>query len=444
MAGAPSVRRGAGSTAAGSLPHDPTAARRGPIKIGWDELNSNTVDARIRRQDAVAAQLAQAKTPAVLPQNANASSFWYKAPIYMALFGLLGGLAGWGIGQIMHFRPDPAAQAQDWLAARQQILDAQTIHTIDADEAKLAIQGIDRVANGNSYYQINTDPTLTDQQRQDRLAQLNAEQRRQDFMADLLFYGASGMMIALCLSAAEPIVSRNWTAAAVNAAVGTMLGAVGGVAASAVVGQVLAAVASLNALPEEMRPALARAACWGVLGLFMSIGPAIVMRNLRRMLVGLAGGLLGGCIGGLVYDPLFAYSQSDTLSRLVAISAIGLLAGLATGLIEEAAKTGWLKVTAGLIAGKQFVLYRNPTYVGSSLQCNIYLFNDPQVGKRHAAIHIVPGGYEIENLPLGGATLVNGISIQQARLRPGDRIQIGSTQLEFQEKVKQTARIVRV
>ena len=35
-------------------------------------------------------------------------------------------------------------------------------------------------------------------------------------------------------------------------------------------------------------------------------------------------------------------------------------------LIENVIKSGWFKVEEGVIAGKQFVLYRNPTYIGSS------------------------------------------------------------------------------
>jgi predicted component of type VI protein secretion system len=110
---------------------------------------------------------------------------------------------------------------------------------------------------------------------------------------------------------------------------------------------------------------------------------------------------------------------------------------MGTGLIENAAKNGWVKVTAGLIAGKQFILYRNPTFIGSGPECPIYLFRDGQVGKRHAAIHIVPGGFELENLPLGSQTLVNGKPITRARLRSGDEIKIGMTSFRFQEKARE-------
>ena len=39
---------------------------------------------------------------------------------------------------------------------------------------------------------------------------------------------------------------------------------------------------------------LARAAQWGVLGLFLSLGPGVLLRNLKKLSIGLIGGLIGG------------------------------------------------------------------------------------------------------------------------------------------------------
>jgi hypothetical protein len=158
------------------------------------------------------------------------------------------------------------------------------------------------------------------------------------------------------------------------------------------------------------------------------------MKNLKRLLIGLAGGLLGGLVGGALYDPAIRLTGRPAVGALVGLVAIGVLAGLATGLIENAAKKGWVRVIAGLIAGKQFILYRNPTYIGSAPDCQIYLFKDKKVGKRHAAIHVLPGGFELEDLPLGANTLVNGKPVKRTRLRHGDRVMIGSTCFLFQEK----------
>jgi hypothetical protein len=195
----------------------------------------------------------------------------------------------------------------------------------------------------------------------------------------------------------------------------------------------------LQSRPVTTREWAARIAVWGIMGVFLTVAPGIVMRNGKKLVIGLIGGLLGGVVGGLLFDPIQNLTQGNTRwPELAAMCAIGLVAGLATGVIENVAKTGWLRVTQGLIAGKQFILYRSPTFVGSGPDCQIYLFRDPKVGRRHAAIHIVPGGFELEDLPLGEPTFVNGKAVNRSRLRNGDRIQIGSTLLVFQEKVPAT------
>jgi len=179
---------------------------------------------------------------------------------------------------------------------------------------------------------------------------------------------------------------------------------------------------------------LARSIGWGVLGLFLAVAPGIVMRSPKKFAIGLVGGLAGGLIGGALFDLVANATGSDGLSRFVAFVSIGLFAGLGTGLIENAVKSGWLKVTGGLIAGKQFVLYKNPTLLGSSPQCEIYLFKDVNVAPQHASIRRVPQGYEIQDLGTQSGTVVNGSPVQRARLRANDQIQIGGTIFSFQEK----------
>jgi hypothetical protein len=167
----------------------------------------------------------------------------------------------------------------------------------------------------------------------------------------------------------------------------------------------------------------------------------VLLRNSKKLMIGLVAGLIGGILGGLLFEPMKSFAEhfvdnGEILSRLIGLLAIGIIAGVGTGLIENAVKSGWFKVTEGLIAGKQFVLYRNPTYIGSSPQCHIYLFKDPQVGRRHAAVHVSPQGFELEDLPLGSKTIVNGRPIQRLKLKNGDRIQVGATAFVFQAKVK--------
>jgi hypothetical protein len=246
------------------------------------------------------------------------------------------------------------------------------------------------------------------------------------------------MFLALCLGIGEPLSERNLPRAVRNGALGAMLGLIGGISVSLFVDRVYRAAGGGGTADVQqftIRDVLARACAWGVLGLFLAAGPGLIMGNLKKIGSGLAGGLIGGAIGGALFDPVSSLAGPD-ISRLVALCAIGLLTGAGTGLIENATKTGWLKVTTGLIAGKQFILYRNPTYIGSGPECQIYLFRDPHVGRRHAALHVVPGGIELEDLPLGQTSIVNGHPVSRTRLRHGDQIAVGATTFLFQEKVK--------
>jgi hypothetical protein len=216
-----------------------------------------------------------------------------------------------------------------------------------------------------------------------------------------------------------------------------MLGLFGGVIVSLFVDRLHAALGGgENASMGTWQQVIANGVKYGVVGAFLLIAPGVLMRNFKKLAIGLAGGFVGGLAGGLLLAPVASFGN-ESIGRAVAFVAIGMVAGMATGLIENAAKTGWLKVIQGFIAGKQFILYRSTTYIGSAPDCNIYRFKDPAIRRRHAAVHIVPGGFDLEDLPLGAPTFVNGKPVKRHRLRGGDQVQVGQTAFTFQEKVKQ-------
>ena len=433
----------------------------GRIQIQWDDLNTRRVDQRLKEQaalernrrqaamdplsattSALAAEDAAAGRPAPLDGRPPRRSLLNHPALGLALFGLLGGLLAWGAGLALQTaQPDLRAESFVHMQTVRDYWDRARRGEMSPADAATGVDSLRAAYADNPYFAVEANPNLTESDRADRLAAVDQRQWGRRFLADLLIYGLSGMLIAACLSAAEPLLAGNRTAAAVNAVVGATAGLAGGVVVSLFFQQLYRAVAtgpSLTVNGFDLRPTLAYALSWGVLGLFVTLGPGLVMRNGKKLLIGLLGGLVGGLIGGAAYDPIFAASNAS-VSRLVALVLIGVTAGALTGLIEHAARTGWLKVTAGLIAGKQFILYRNPTFIGSGPECPIYLFRDPAVGRRHAAIHAIPGGFEIENLPLGGDTLVNGRPVARARLRTGDELQVGATRFRFQEKMKSNA-----
>jgi hypothetical protein len=419
------------------------------LSISWDDLTARRVDNRLREQDAMQRNRAysQMKEDALPEATKPKSSIWNNAVFCMTLFGLAGGLLAWGaealvagpltpvVGSMLHYDPRAKADAKERIDGMHDIEARLAIGQLDQSQAQIALDEFRADGRNNPYFVLEIDEHLTDARRKFMRDELETNDRFAAFLINLLSYGLCGMMIALSLAVAEPITQRKTRAAWINAGAGAAVGLIGGVAA-ALLADRLSVFADTVTKGQAgwIRTLTMQAAAWGMLGLFLGLGSGLVMRSFKKIAVGMAGGLLGGLIGGALFLPIQNMASDVRISRLVALLAIGIVAGLATGLLENVIKAGWLKVTSGVIAGKQFILYRNPTYIGSSPDCQIYLFKDAQVGKRHAALHLLPTGIEIEDLPLGTATLVNGAPVRRSRLKSGDTIQIGSTSFRFLEK----------
>jgi len=417
------------------------------LTVSWDDVNSPTVDAKLKEQESKSRE--DAFTSPAMSMNAaqlkneQRTSIWYNTVFAMAFFGCLGGLLAWGAGELIQLKPltrvKYLAELGDAQAKWDAVLTVQRRFAagIDKNTAQFRIAVLQQEAASNPYFLILSDPTLNDTQKQDAIKTQHGNYDMKAFIAKVLAYGLIGMIIAFCLTAAEPLIDRNFHGVLVNGAVGAMLGLFGGVIVSLFVDRLYAALGGTESADlNTSQQLIANAIKYGVVGSFLLIAPGLLMRNIKKLMVGLVGGFVGGVIGGALLAPIANLTGNEMISRGIAFVAIGLVAGMATGLIENAAKTGWVKVVAGFIAGKQFILYRATTYIGSSPDCHIYLFKDPSVGRRHAAVHIVPGGFDLEDLPLGAPTFVNGKPVARVRLRTGDQIQVGSTAFTFQEKVK--------
>ncbi len=180
---------------------------------------------------------------------------------------------------------------------------------------------------------------------------------------------------------------------------------------------------------------MGRAAAWSVAAIPAGIGQGIALRESKVIVNGLLGAVLGGLLGGLLFDPIYlAFPPEDGegwLSRGIGMTIIGLSVGLFVGIVEQWTKSAWLLMKAGPLAGKQFVVFRNPTVLGSSPKADIYLFKDEAIEPRHALIHDRGGRYEIEDMNSADGTYVNGIPVKRQILRAGDQIVLGKTVLEF-------------
>ena len=153
--------------------------------------------------------------------------------------------------------------------------------------------------------------------------------------------------------------------------------------------------------------------------------------------------MIGGAIGGMLFDPINYFVSGGTfdngvsISRAIGFCVLGASTGLMIGMVETLSKEAWLIMTVGFLKGKQFIIYKNPTVIGSSPKCEIYLFKDPDIEPTHARINKLRDGYEIEDMNSArSGTWINGIKINRQRLNNGDRFRSVRRLLHFPKRRK--------
>jgi hypothetical protein len=176
---------------------------------------------------------------------------------------------------------------------------------------------------------------------------------------------------------------------------------------------------------------IARGIAWMVFGLAGGLVYGIAGMSTKKMLYGMLGGAIGAGLGGIVFNPIAILTHGGAASRAVGFGLVGLATGVAVGLVESALKDRWLYVTAGPLAGKQFILYKPRTIVGSDQKCDIYLFKDSNIAKEHAIIDLAGSRIMLRAI---GETYVNGQPVRQQVLMSGAVVQIGRYAFRYQER----------
>jgi Protein of unknown function (DUF3662)/FHA domain len=115
--------------------------------------------------------------------------------------------------------------------------------------------------------------------------------------------------------------------------------------------------------------------------------------------------------GTMVYKP----KQPET----EAVSAEEL------GLDREVATLSW--------DGKKHELTKRRAVIGRSKDCDVQVA-DPNVSRRHAEVRQEGAGHWVVDLDSTNGTEINGRRLKRAKLRPGDTITVGSTDLVFRRE----------
>jgi hypothetical protein len=176
---------------------------------------------------------------------------------------------------------------------------------------------------------------------------------------------------------------------------------------------------------------LARILGWTIMGAVLGTIEGIRARSIRRALFGIAGGTLGGLAGGLIFEGLNTTNISVSLLRLFGFCLLGIFIGGGFSFLESLGRFGILKVMNGKYKGKEFILSKRNTSIGTENRCDISIPGDPDIKAVHA--HIVRKNREmaVERKTDKAPLLVNDKSCEVQRLKYEDVIRIGNTVIRF-------------
>ncbi len=190
---------------------------------------------------------------------------------------------------------------------------------------------------------------------------------------------------------------------------------------------------------------IVRGVAWAVFGAAGGLVYGIIGQSGKKAGYGALGGAIGALLGGAIFDPIAflmerhaalgaagSAAHSAAPSRAIGFALLGLATGVSMGLVESALKDRWLYVTTGPLAGKQFILYKPVTTLGSNQQADIYLFKDADILPAHATLQLK--GSRIHVLP-SGPVYVGGSPIRGTHvLQSGAILRIGRYGFRYQEK----------
>lgn len=90
----------------------------------------------------------------------------------------------------------------------------------------------------------------------------------------------------------------------------------------------------------------------------------------------------------------------------------------------------WLEGTSATTSGRRFELGLGPVRIGRGSACQLVLA-DPTVSREHAEIQYRSGSFVIADLGSSFGTFVDDQQVEQARLKDGSRIRLGTCEFAF-------------
>lgn len=179
------------------------------------------------------------------------------------------------------------------------------------------------------------------------------------------------------------------------------------------------------------------AVIFGLLGLAVGGGVGLRMSS-KKAVNGLIGGGIGGAISGVLalelMDPFSTSGGGSGTGEIIfAFTLTGAAIGFGMGLVDRMRRDAWLLMSAGPMAGKEFILYKPDTGIGSDYRSDIVIVKDRSVHADHLRLRRDANGTVLTAVS-GAPVAVNGTQVDNHRLQSGDKIAVGASTIDYLER----------
>ena len=245
-------------------------------------------------------------------------------------------------------------------------------------------------------------------------------------MSTGVWFAFAMLGIGAAMSVSQGIAERNPEKSGRAALLAIPASLVGGFFAGAIAQSVYEPLVR-SGLPNEIPRAIGWAIAGGLGGAAVGSG----FRSLVRIRNCGLGGLAGGFVGGLVFNTVGQIVDSGFGSRFVGITVIGVLMGLAVGLIDMATVSSFIEQSMPEGPPIKFSIFDQATTLGCAGNIGITVRGDVGIAEHH--LRLTKQGKSLAFQCVGNAApiTVNGQQATGGVFNNGDVFVVGNTQLRY-------------
>lgn len=248
------------------------------------------------------------------------------------------------------------------------------------------------------------------------------------FLSEVIVGALLGGVIGLMIGFGEGFAAQNFLFGLRKSILSALLGAVGGAIALPIAEGVFLTIGG---------EVWGRPIGWGIFGLLTGLATGIT--GGAQLWKGGLGGLIGGLLGGVLLEGARLMFADPLMGKAAGLMLLGLAVGVFIALIVFLLSRVWLEVTTGKMMGMEFILDKflakeaPAAAIGSSPLKSDIVVADPDIAPQHAILKGEGTYFTLKDISMSGTTL-DGKKIEVSRLRNGQRIGMGDSEMVYHEK----------